>query len=354
MKEFLLRTATFIGVLGALVVGTAGPAFADDLNAVANQLQTSNVYGTHGIPGIDGSSVGVVVLSGLNFGDSAPGGLDVSGVANKLIASTHYKALIVVNSDASTGMFGVAGANSSNISELLYSSNTGDPIATITTKALSIKQLADGNSTTTSSHTVAGFNPGALIGDFADHGGFIAIVLIVAVGVTLVLRRKRFRAITTRGIKQDNMRAAMEELGRLTEKHTRLKYPTATIMKSILTRLNELFDRLDRKGAENQKALAAVEYTDIIQKLNAALGSDYYLDIAGNDTLWDRSTERLQEVEAAATAVDNQILLNIRQVNSAKDLDFRVGLDSILRSVDQPNASDMIEEPKKGKANGQV
>lgn len=343
MKNLITRGAIFFGLVGVLVLGAAMPASADAIGDAVATLNSGTSYMAPGTTGpaptsYNGSNVAVAVMD-VNGNSN----LDLSQIASQIYGQVHgkYKTVIVVNSDATNNVhYGVVPGASSEVVLPLLGNSSG--VAALNDQHDAIVNAVSklSNETTTSTSTQHSFNPAPLIG---FGGSFLGTILIVA-AVFFVIRRRahRVRAITTHVIKQDDLREAMEKLGQLSEKHAWLQYPTAPIMASILVSLNQLFERLDRKGVENQKAMAAVEYASTIKKLNDALGTDYYMDIAKNRNLWDRPTERLKEVQAAAQAVDEQILVNIRQVNSSKDLDFRVALESILRSVDQPNASDML------------
>lgn len=349
MKNVIVRSTLFAGVLGALVLGTALPAAADEASDAVASIQAGESYVAPGInadvSNFNGSNVAVAVMD-VN-GNSTQTPAQIAGQIQGQLGGNYT--VIVVNTDTSSGQaYGVAPSTSSaSVLPILgdgSSLSASGRVDNLNSKQADIITATETiASTETDTNTGDGFNAGPVLG---FGGGLLGAVLIASLAFTLVRKSKnKVRAVTTRVIKNSEMEDAMEELGRLTEKHANQKHNTSKVMASILTHLNELFSRLDRKGVENQKALAAVEYGSTIKKLNNALGNDYYLDIANNGNLWDRGDERLREVEAAARAVDEQILLNIRQVNSSKDLDFRVALEGMLRSVDQPNASDMIRKP---------
>lgn len=344
MKKVISRGMLFVSTVVALFLVSTSAAYAADLpidEAVAS-LQNGQSYDAslnqvQVDPGLNGSNVGVVVstidnLSNFN-GSSA-----VAQIWNQV--SSQYDTVVLLDS---AGTYYVAPTDAAEA--VITSLDGGKGIANLNAHADQVKEIA-GSYTQTSTQADAGNSGGFDAGPVLGFGGALIGGAVIATLIVMFFRRKRNRIdpITTRAIKRDEMRHTMEELGRLTSKHAEHKYPTTRVMKSILGHLNELFSRLERKGVENQKNLAEVEYANTIEKLNKALGRDYYLDIAENNTLWDRGSERLSEVEAAARAVDEQILHNIRQVNSSKDLDFRVALEAMLRSVDQPSAQDMISQ----------
>jgi hypothetical protein len=110
----------------------------------------------------------------------------------------------------------------------------------------------------------------------------------------------------------------------------------------ILTNSQELFRRILRRGDSQQVRMAAVEYTDTLEKLNLALSDDYYFDIVKNPRLWDDADRRAADVESALAAVGEQLVKNIRQVNASQDLDLSVALDGLSRAMSTPTANDMI------------
>lgn len=344
--------------IGALVAGTitsvlvAGPAFADSSDYIADavsSLQSGSSYvsadsGAADVSGFDGGPVAVVVAP-INGVDTLTPVQMASQIKGQL--GDQYETVIVVNTDSSSGQaYGVVPGESSSVVLPILAGGRG--VENLNMNQAQIEAAVAQTVTSTSTSTDdSGFDGGAVLG---AGGGLLGAVLVGTAIVFLFRRRgTKVKAITSRDIKSEEMRDAMEELGRLTEKHTAKKYPTAKPLQSILAHLNDLFSRIQKKGAGNQKALAEVEYANTIQKLNNALGADYYLDIAGNSNLWDNGEQRLREVEAAVRAVDEQVLHNIRQVNSSKDLDFRVALEGMLRSVDQASASDMIRKPSTGR-----
>lgn len=349
MKNVITRGTLFFSVISALVLGVASPAAASVIDDAVTALESGTSY--YVAPGIggnvpanfDGANIAVVVTE-INGNSTLNPSQFAEQISGRL--GDQYDTVIVVNTDATSNFYYgvVPGASSEAILPIL---NGGSGVDWLNTHEAEIT-TAIGQTVTSTETDVA---PVASLDAFSVlgfGGALIGAVLLTSVIFVLIKKSKnRVRAITTRVIKRDEMKEAMETLGRLTSKHNGLHYKDTTkLMTSILSRLNELFSRLERKGIENQKNLAEVEYANIIQKLNNALGEDYYLDIAGNDNLWDRGDERLYEVEEAARAVDEQILHNIRQVNSSRDLDFRVALEGIMRSVNQPNAADMLRKPE--------
>jgi hypothetical protein len=349
VKKSLTIGALGAGSLASVLVAAPAVAATEDILADAvTSLQNGASYvapGTTGPgpAGFDGSDIAVVVAP-VNGADTLTPVQLASQIQSQL--GNQYETVIVVNTDTTSGQaYGVVPGESS--AAILPILNGGRGVENLNDNQAEVLSAVGKTETSTVANQPAGdsFNGAAVVG---AGGGLLGAVLVGTLAIVMLKRHKnRVRPITTRAIKRVEMRDAMEKLGELTEKHAAKRYATAKPMASILAHLNELFSRLERKGVENQKNLAEVEYSDTLKKLNNALGSDYYLDIAGNGNLWDRGDERLREVEAAVRAVDEQILLNIRQVNSSKDLDFRVALGRMLSSVDQPSATEMIQKPER-------
>jgi hypothetical protein len=99
---------------------------------------------------------------------------------------------------------------------------------------------------------------------------------------------------------------------------------------TVANNTTELFDRLDRKGDESQRATAAVEYGETLRKLTAALDRDYLLDILQHPDLWDDPVERVREVRTALTSFSTELVENIKQVNARRGLHFQVSLDGLI------------------------
>jgi hypothetical protein len=289
----------------------------------------------------DGTAVGVVVLPADEFGTFEPAQI-AQQVYNKV--SDSYDTVIVVKDDASSAtQYGVAPSEIASDVWAVIGDNPNSADGAIGGLAADQGELV--SLTSTSADVPAASGGGFDAAPVAVGGGGVILGIAAVVAVTrLVAKRNknRVRAITTQSIKDREFRHSMERFAELTRIHANEQFPTSAPMRSILTHLNNLFARLEKKGVGNAKQMAEVNYKGILQKLNETLGEDYYIDISKNPKLWDRSSQRTAEVEKALVAVDDQVLENIKQVNASKDLDFRVALETLLSSADRPNASDMI------------
>lgn len=106
----------------------------------------------------------------------------------------------------------------------------------------------------------------------------------------------------------------------------------AGLIDSALGHTYELFKRIDRKKDRQNREIAQRRYLDTVKKLNSALSSDYFEDIVRKPGLWDGAEEKREDVLTALKSVDRQIIENIKQVNSSKEIEFRIAVDSLIGS----------------------
>lgn len=118
--------------------------------------------------------------------------------------------------------------------------------------------------------------------------------------------------------------------------------PLLSSLNGVLANLQQLFSRMSNGTDEQSARLAEVKYADILAKLNQALGKEYYLDIEAHPELWSNPEARMEAVETALNATSEQILRNIRQLNSSRDLIYQVSLDSLMSSnTDEANRKEL-------------
>lgn len=183
------------------------------------------------------------------------------------------------------------------------------------------------------------------IGDAGMYGGAVlGIALAVAavlagIGITVGLivgtrRRRRSgrdAALSERVADQlAALRALIPQYAVLAGSGNAIAAQTRDDLDSIVTNTAELFARIDRRSAEGQLAIAEVEYDDKLRKLTAAVGGDYLLDILTHRHLWDDPDERVREVRGALSAVSEELVENIKQVNARRGLHFQVSLDGLI------------------------
>jgi hypothetical protein len=169
-------------------------------------------------------------------------------------------------------------------------------------------------------------------------GGVLGLVVLVAAGGALwaVLRRRRGMSghhaplpDTVRPL-VGRLRALSGEYAAAGASGNRDATEVAGEIVTVANNTTELFDRLDRKGDEGQRATAAVEYGETLRKLTAALDRDYLLDILQHPDLWDDPVDRVREVRTALTSFSTELLENIKQVNARRGLHFQVSLDGLI------------------------
>lgn len=106
----------------------------------------------------------------------------------------------------------------------------------------------------------------------------------------------------------------------------------AELLRPIHTHIYQLFSRIDKKKAGNSREIAQVRYLDTLRKINSTLGKDYFEDIVRNPNLWDDSHNKIVSVLDMLKSVDEQIIENIKQVNSSKEIEFLINLDLLNSS----------------------
>lgn len=108
----------------------------------------------------------------------------------------------------------------------------------------------------------------------------------------------------------------------------------------VITLCQELFSKLHARD-EHQANLAAVNYADLLAKLNQALSDDYYFNMLEKPQLWSRVEERKALVHSVATAIAAELIQNIRDFNAHADIIHDVNLESVL---DRANARAILDD----------
>lgn len=183
-----------------------------------------------------------------------------------------------------------------------------------------------------------GMNAGDAVGV-----GVIALItlgaLAAATGILIGVRRsrRRNRPVAGRHALPEPVRTHVQTLQALTAEYARAGAAgvaqageVAAQVGLIAQNTTELFERLDRKGEEGQRPIAAVEYGETLRKLTGALDRDYLLDILTHPDLWDDPVERVREVRSALSSFSTELVENIKQVNARRGLHFQVSLDGLM------------------------
>lgn len=105
-------------------------------------------------------------------------------------------------------------------------------------------------------------------------------------------------------------------------------------IQDVLNIATKLFILAQEKQGGQSARLAAVLYTSLLQKLNRALGTKYYLNIIKEPRFWENPEERMAAVEKALEATYNQILSNIQQVNASQDIEISADVEALIGAAD--------------------
>ena len=304
------------------------------IDDAASALESTNVYVSPEVSGsaaladaleqqISDASIGVAV-----FSDNAA--LEASGpdIVAELAQQTGYDTIIVaVGDDLSAGSRVLASGEAMRIA------NEAEGSAGSVDQAL----------VETVQGVVAATEPAApppVVG--VDGGVVMGIILAIAAlvaagGVAIgVVTRRRSHARSDESLPEGvaahlaTLRGLSREYAALGASGNQIAAQTGRDIDDIVANTAELFARLDRKSVEGQHGLAAVEYDDKLRKLTAALDRDYLLDILTHPNLWDDPNDRTREVRGAVTAVSEELVENIKQVNARRGLHFQVSLDGLI------------------------
>lgn len=340
--------------LAAVVVagaGAASPAYAvTDVNEIVDACGTQSVCLFDGasisnadeLAGSLPEGVRVVVIPEPNQAES----VQSSVIATQFKTASGAETVIIIE-DRAKDRFSVASdSDTTAITEALYSQNAPD--GGVAVAAIGETLVPSSGSEAPS----AGFDGGALL-----FGG-VALVAVAGatLGVILFARRRRdargknSRAINARlekdladalnGEDGDFIQDSIEALNKWSAAFATIG-PRVT---GMTQHVSELFVRVHKRGTEQQVRLLQSKYKDTLSKLRKALNDDYYGDIVNNPQYWSNPEGRLAEVSLAIDSVDQQAVENIRQVNESRDLEFKVALDSLIKTVNEAKLSDVYTD----------
>jgi hypothetical protein len=359
MRKFSRGAIITTAGSGLLITATAIPAQAVDfVSESINGLIAKNVF-------IDSSatlsnsaeisaafsmnSVGVVSLPQMSTST-----FSASALANQILAGTNgqYKTVIVMI-DSSHDSFGVASVgDAALIAKTLNEANSGDGGAAILKSSKEIIEISSNAKSSTSTQAESGGAEGNAVVLYGGTSVLVAIVVGVAV-FALGRGKKGDRQKSLTPSFKDSLAALPENLRKIVNEFLEItalhESPSRSSMlgpelQKIAANLTELFGRIERKGTEQQARMASVQYIDTLTKLNSALGKDYYLDIRMRPDLWDNAPQRLKEVETAVSATSAELINNIKQVNASKDLEFKVALESLSKSINEISVGDLYDD----------
>lgn len=318
-------------VSAAVKALTSSDVFVDGEATLSHQSQIESAF--------RGDHIAVAVLP-----DGANSTLSANQLADQIKTGTagKYETVIVVI-DSGQDTYGVASSHdASAITSALYGANKpdgGEAIMAASNTIASIRHPVP--------HGSGGDNGTNLV---AVGGGVLGLAVFGAAAVFL-FRKFAGRSPADKVFERlsAELRQQVATLKELTARHEAL--PGGALgyqLGQILENSTELFERLEKKGTQQQARVAAVEYTDTLAKLNRALGGDYYLDILAKPALWEDSERRLKEVHDAVGATQQQLIKNIRQVNASQDLEFQVALESLVGSMNTPSVESIYTTKPEG------
>lgn len=307
------------------------------IDEAADALAATNVFVSREVSGADGlteslvqqigdASIGVAVFSENAALEAPP-----TQILEELEDATDFDSIIVVVGDDL-----LAGSDVLPPDEALRIANEAESSAGSVDAALTqtIQQVI---AQTPADAPDGGMNAGDAVG----VGVVIAITLgalAAATGIVLGVRRSRRQAaVAGHRPLPDAVRPLVSRLRELSAAYAAAGAAGDAVAAEVSTEVGliaenttELFDRLDRKGDEGQRATAAVEYGETLRKLTAALDRDYLLDILKHPDLWDDPVERVNEVRTALSSFSTELVENIKQVNARRGLHFQVSLDGLI------------------------
>ena len=363
MRKNTMVTSVLAVSLSAFLLTVAQPAFADDgyVGDAVEGLAGSPVYVDSGASltdqgaitnALNGSNVDVVV-----FPELAATTYSASDLAQMIHNSTGDATVVVIDGSGSDKIGVSSNSNETEIATLLngaLSENNGDAGSAISAHLEEVQELSSPAVSAPNSNGEGGFD-GIIL---------LPIIIFAGLGVLIAMVGRRmwhnhFLNKQTAPVSQfskmvpASMVPYLKQFNELAQKHGSLgnKSQRASI-EAISMNVQELFNRISKKGTVDQKRQVELEYAEKLPKLIEALGTNYYLDIIEHDDLWENPEERLIAVRVAVQAVEKQLVQNIRQVNASKDLEFQFALDSLAGSASASitDINELLEiETKQGK-----
>ena len=350
-----------IGLMGLVLAGAAAFATAAPVAAVTNVADlVSACQDQQPVCLYDGASIAdpgavanalpqgvqVVVIPQPDQAESLPS----TAIASQFRDLTGDHTVIVIEDRPVADRFAVASkGDAEEITASLYSRGEDDGGAAVLSVASTLTPSADAPSDS------GGDTPNSDSGVvFAAFAGFLLLGAVIG-GVVMLIRRRSKGAMKqiegSRRLENELAAALNGENGEfvqqaldLLRQYTGL-YPDLTEKLSGLTQhVSELFIRVRKRGTDQQVRLLQAQYRDTLAKLLKALEDDYYGDILRNPQYWSGPEERLAEVRRAVEAVDQEAVENIKQVNESRDLEFKVALDSLIKTVSEAKLSDVYTD----------
>ncbi len=350
------------GLSGLLIAGAAVFAIAAPAIAVTEAADIVAACGEQPVCLYDGASISdpsslasalpqnvrVVVIPQPDQAES----VQSTTLASQVRELTGTDTVILIEDHPSADRFAVASkGDQAKITESLYSQGEADGGTAVLSVASSLNSTG---SEVATAQEAPGFDGGVI---FAAVAALVTIGAIVG-GIVLVVRRSSKRAkgrvAGSRRLEKELSAALHGESGEFIQQaierlnNRALTYPDISGWLTQLSKhVSELFIRVRKRGTDQQVRLLQAQYQDTLAKLLKALGDDYYGDILSNPQYWGGAEARLTEVRRAVEAVDQEAVENIKQVNESRDLEFKVALDSLIKTVTEAKLSDVYTDREK-------
>lgn len=162
-----------------------------------------------------------------------------------------------------------------------------------------------------------------------------------ALAAALETDRTSFMVQVSESVPQE-LRHRLSELQAWTYREVRPRDPElADEVKTMISRFVELFERIEDRGSPAQARVTLVNARNMLVKVDAVLSDRYYRDLMDNPDLWDDADGRLDLIDRAVAAVNEELLRNIKAINASEDLDFQTSLRSLTAMMDGPNLDDL-------------
>lgn len=103
-------------------------------------------------------------------------------------------------------------------------------------------------------------------------------------------------------------------------------------LKALTEKLTTLEEKVFEEANRHQTNLIYAKYIPLLRKVVEIASSKYYGDFVRNPEHWDHPQKMREQVEAAVKAVVEEVAEDIRRVNSSRELNFQVSVESIIGS----------------------
>jgi len=338
------KRLSLVAVLGVLLGALwAAPAMAAD--ALTSCIQSTTVCVADGASITDESAVAAALgdkahVAVVSNDDS--NSLNPNQLATQLAQASGTKELILVVDMGSSDRFGVysQSGKSDEILKALNGAGQSDGGEAIVSSNVASIYSTPGSGNTSNS---GGGGASLLIGVIA---GFVIVVTAgFFIGQILSGRRRREAVEAGKPSREaiaaqrsvelsEDIRKELATVLKTIERYQRSGgqrfKEAAALLQPIHDHIYELFGRIDRKKSKQNRDLAQVRYFSTLKKLNSTLSNDYFDDIVKNPGLWEDSEQKIRGVLTALKSVDKQIIENIKQVNSSKEIEFQVAVESLI------------------------